>query len=128
MIIKSLDESSHDQIVEIHQKYFKNEFSLDDLFNDKLLDQIVVCDDNDKVITYGGIRLLFEIIAVTDLSRTVRERREALIKMLDAIIFIAERKKFEQIHCFPTHGEEWTSHLKDVGFKETKGRALYLNV
>ena len=128
MIIKQLDEQSFNQIKEIHNKYFSDQFDLNDLFNNKILDQIVVCDDNNKVITYGGIKLLFEVVAVTDLNRSARDRKQALIKMLDVIISIAEKKKFEQIHCFPTFNEKWTEHLKDIGFKQTKGTALYLNV
>ena len=131
MHVKAISNQYYPQFLQIHNKHFKDEFELSELFDDKVLNKFVITDDDDKVVTFGGIKLLFELACVTDLDRTPRERVVALKTFLDTALSQARKKQFEQLHCFATHNIEdnkWVGMLEKVGFSQTKGRALYINL
>jgi hypothetical protein len=133
MNVKPLEKHHWVQIVDIHEKHFKDEFPLEDIFSEHILNRFVVTDESDKVITYGGIKLLFELFTVTDLDRPVRERVIALKTYLNKAITEARKREYEQVHCFATHPingsqDNWIEMLEKVGFTKTKGPALYINL
>jgi len=128
MKVEHLNPEYFRQVVRIHEKHFRNEFPLENILDSKILNQLVIVDNDDNVITFGGIKLLFELFLVTDLDRSPRDRVLALKTFLNKAITEARRKEFEQVHCFPSEIGDWVEILGKVGFSQTKGRALYMNL
>jgi hypothetical protein len=124
MKIRELQGHDIDQIQKIHTKHYKDEFGIADLY-DKNIETFVVTDDENKVICAASIRLILEAVLITDKDRTVRERREALFRVLNAAEFISKQHNFSQLHVF-VQDEIWRQHLERVGFKPTAGQALVL--
>ena len=113
----------------IHSKYYDNEFSSP--FRDekrKIISNFVVEDDDKKIITWGGLELLSEVVAVTDKSFDPKIRREALYKIFQALLFAAEIHKFDQIHCTIIDDPNWERHLTKVGWNKCKGNFLFHKV
>lgn len=125
MIIRSMREDDIDQLMRIHEKFYRNEFNFPDFLR-HFLCAFVVIDNNERIITGGGVRTIAESILITDLDRHTRERMKALFKVLNASVFIARKSNYDQIHAF-IQGD-WKKHLKKVGFNPAKGEALVLGL
>ncbi len=123
MEIRQFKESDIDQLVKIHDQFYKEEFSFID-FCHSFIDFFVV-EENEKIITAGGIRVLAESVIITDKSYPTKTRVRALRQMLDAQLFAC---KFNQLHAFIINEPEWENQLKKIGFKATKGNALVIEV
>lgn len=123
--IRALNPSDFNRVCQIHEKYYSSEFTLPDFF--KFLCAFVVADSNDKIICVGGIKPIAESIIITDKDFSVKERREALLRVLDASSFMAGKAGFNQLHAF-IQDEDWMKHLEKYNFKPTKGKAFYLNL
>jgi len=99
MIIRSITPDDIERIKQIHAKHYQTEFDLPDLFVG--FDGVfAITNGNDDIITVGGVRPIAEVVAVTDKDFSVRDRREALYKLLDGMTFIAGSKGYDAIHCF----------------------------
>lgn len=112
-------------IKEIHKEYYSDEFSFPD-FSKHYLGCFVVTNDEEQIITAGGVQTIPEVVLITDKRQSVRARREALLEILQASLFIADKFKYDQIHAFiQEHGYE--EQLKKKGFRQTKGTSLVLS-
>lgn len=126
MIIRSITPFDIERIKRIHERHYKTEFDLPNLFH-AFHGVFAVTDDSDNIITVGGVRPLAEVVAVTDKDFSVRDRREALYKLLDGMAFIAGNHNYDAIHCF-VQDRIWLSQLLEVGFRHTKGTSLLFEV
>lgn len=122
MNIRPLKESDLPVIEELHKKFYEGEFDLVEIYNNSI-GLFVVTDDNDKIICVGGVRPIAEAVLITDKDRSVRERRSALYRVLDASEYITKNSGFDQLHVF-VQDEEWMKHLSKIHFKPTAGRSL----
>lgn len=124
MLVRTLKESDLPKIQEIHKNFYAGEFDLEEMFSNSI-GLFAITDENDKIICVGGVRPIAEVVLITDKNRTVKERRSALLKVLDASEFVAKNSGFDQIHIF-VKDEDWVRHLMktEVGFKPTVGKAL----
>lgn len=125
MILRNINPKDIDRIREIHQKYFDKEFSFEE-FSKHYLNAFLV-EDEVGIISAGGVRTITETVIVTDKSRSVRDRKDALLNVLRASIFTATNSGYNQIHAF-VQDEDFMRHLINTGFRETKGKALVLEV
>lgn len=123
--IRAIRSSDFDQIKDIHEKFFAHEFSLPN-FTDHFLLAYVVEDDG-RIITAGGVRTILETVVITNKDYSVKDRRGALVKMLEASVFSASSYKYDQIHAF-VQDKNWQRHLEKEGFHSTKGNALVLEI
>jgi hypothetical protein len=123
-IVRQLRETDLPQLRKIHEEYYKNEFDMDELFENSI-GLFAVTDEQDNIICVTSIRPIAEAVLMTDKNRTVRERRSALFMVLDVAEFITKKAGFEQLHVF-IQDEQWIRHLTkaEVGFKPTAGKAL----
>ena len=126
MNIRELKSTDVNVIREIHDKYFKTEFELPDFF-DKFLCAFVVTDSNDIIISSGGVRLIPESILITNKDFSVRTRREALYRILDASVYVTKNHGYSQLHAF-IQDDIWKQQLKKIGFNSCKGDAIYIDV
>lgn len=123
MIIRPLGITDKPTLERIHKEFYSDEFSLDDLRN--ILQMYAVVNEDNKIVCIGGIKSIAESILFTDKSFSVRERREALYKLLQAEMFVCNRLGYDELHAF-IQDPTWLKHLKRVGFKETKGESVVL--
>jgi hypothetical protein len=126
MNIRVMNPADLFELKEIHSEFFSNEFEFPNFFNN-FLSSFVVTDENGRIITGGGVRLIAESIIITDKDYPIEPRRKALFEMLAASAFTASSRDFRQIHAF-IQDEKWLNHLKRKGFKETVGKSLVLNI
>lgn len=121
MNIRLLEAGDIEKIEQIHKKFYDGEFVLP--FNRKLLNKYIVESDDGKIITFGALELNAEVIAITDKDIDIKDRREALYKLYQAMLFEASHFKFDLIQCSVTD-PYWERHLKKIGFVESKGKLL----
>lgn len=127
MNIRELRQEDATRISEIHSQFYHNEFDLSYLLDPKSLGIFVVTNDDDQVICVGGIKPIIESVLITDKNFSVRQRRSALIQILQAFLFTCSRLGYEQLHCF-IQDETWLKHLEKFGFKPTKGKGLVISL
>lgn len=113
------------KILEIHKKFYAQEFPIDDLRT--LTCGYCVVDGNDVVITAGGIRPIMEAVIVTDKDVDIGLRRLALLSMLNQSVTTTREAGFNQLHAF-VQDENWQRHLTRYGFKPTVGKSLVIGV
>jgi hypothetical protein len=127
MAIRNITLNDIPKLIEIHDKFYKHEFSFPNFFDNFRYTLVITDDGSDKIITACGARPILEMIAITDKSFPATQRISALTKVLQASEFIVSKLGFDQIHAF-VQDNNWEEILKKVGFSECKGKALYLNI
>lgn len=125
MNIRALHPADIDELREIHARYYSKEFEFPDFLNNFLCCFVVV-DDKDSIISGGGVRLIAESVLLTDKSRSTRDRRTALLQILDASEYLAKRADFSRLHAV-TENEDWKNHLSKIGF-HSRGDLLVLDL
>lgn len=128
MNIRQFTEEDVPELYDIHRRFYEKEFVFP--FGTEfrpLLDKFAVVDDSDKIISFGSLELSVEAIVITDKSREVNDRREALYKLMEALQWNARNHQFHHIHC-TVQDDKWEHHLIKAGFKRCKGNYLYLPV
>lgn len=123
MLIRALDASDINEIRELHEKYFSQEFSFPDFLRGFYCSFVI--EDDKGIISAGGVRPICESVIVTNKDRSVKDRKYALAQVLQASIFVCDNYKFNELHAF-IQDDKWEHHLSKVGFKPTKGKSLIL--
>lgn len=123
-MIRALTPADFDEIKRIHEKHFKGEFLLPDFAR---WIYAVVVEDEEGIISMGGIRNIAEVITITDKDRSPSDRIKALYNIMDASIFIAQRCGFEQLYAF-SQNPKWAKRLQKNGFRPPQGQALILDL
>jgi hypothetical protein len=126
-MIRQLEDKDVCRVLDIHKRFYEKEFIFPDLCDPKWLGKYVVTDEWDNIILFGGVKLLIESIAVTDKSREIKERRDALIKLLQASLFLGGHLGFDSIHAF-IQDPKWAGHLKHHGFRTCRGEVLITDI
>ncbi len=125
MIIRAFKESDLNQLMKIHEEFYKEEFSFNDFCN-AFVDFFVVEEDN-QIISAGGIRAIAESVIMTNKVMSNKTRVRALHQMLEAQLFTCGKTNFRQLHAF-IQDKDWERHLMKIGFQKCKGDALFINV
>lgn len=115
-MIRSILPNDLDQLKRIHEKFYSNEFAFPDFLN-KYLCAFSVVDDNDNIISTGGVRLILESVIITDQDLSPRKRMKALYEILTASQFVAQNNGFHTLNAF-VDNEIWRKHLMKIGFKK----------
>ena len=126
MNIREIRVTDLEEIQKIHERHYSSEFSLPDFITNFLCAFTV--EHNDKVILAGGVKLIPELILVTDKDASARQRYEAFYKTLDVSTYITSRSGYDQLHAFiqdPNWLDVATNHF---GYNKCKGTAIYLGV
>lgn len=127
MNIRAFELYDEIRVRDIHEKYFKDEFSFPDFFN-KFLLAFVVEDDDKNIISVGGVRTILESVIITDKSFTPQMRMAAFEDMLGASAFAGRKHGYDQLHAF-IQDEKWSKRLqKSFNFRPTKGQSLILDI
>jgi len=125
MNIRLFNKADLHELKEIHEKFYSKEF----LFSDfcKNFFECFVMEDADGIISCGGLRPIAEAVAITNKDRSVRDRRTALIKLMQVNEWTAREHGFHEIHAF-IQDEKWQKQLEKYGFRKTKGNSLVIEV
>ena len=126
MKVRALVPSDVDNLREIHEKFYKNEFEFPNFLHGFLC-AFAVTDNEGHIISAGGVRSIAESVIITDKSRTPKEKRLALYNVLDASEFITKHAGYDELHAF-IQDENWYRHLTKIGFCPTKGKSLVLEI
>ena len=122
-MIRALTIEDIEKLKEIHQKYY-SDFEFPDF--SKFLCSFAVTDESNRIITGGGVKPIAESILLTDKQFSARDRRIALLQILQASMFVIGKAGYDQLHAF-IKDEKWSVQLKKYGFRNCKGEALYIN-
>lgn len=109
----------------IWQKYYKDKFQFPSLIHFLRFYKITNLDD--EAILFGGIKIIPEVICLTNHDSPIRDRHEALYKFLKAMELVAQENNFDQIHIFPEDDKIWRKRLEKEGFARTKYPAYFRN-
>lgn len=126
-MIREFREEDKEELLRIHNQYFKNEFSFDDFFAASMCRFVVTDDENSSIITAGSIRPIAEMIAITNLEQSPKLRRAALYDMLQVATYVLRNTEMRQLHAF-VQDSKWETHLIKAGFKRCIGNPVYLNL
>lgn len=119
MIVRGICNRDIEQLVEIWEKHFADEFDLHDFFYN--LKFSCLAEEDGKIISAAGIRPINEIVMLTDKSASNFTRGKAFLELLDCM----KKSNPEQLHAF-IQDEVWKKHLLKHGFRLTKGQALVI--
>jgi hypothetical protein len=125
MIIRSLEPTDIVLLKEIHEKHWKEEFVLPDFLNKYHC--VFTVEDVGGIITIGGVRPIAECVTVTNKDINPKIRLEALFKILDASMFVANTYGYDQLHAF-VQDKRWANRLRKHCFKPTRGQSLVLDI
>lgn len=126
MNIRLLEQADIPEVDRIYNAYFSdNEYPA--FFNGKYSCRYAVTDDSNKLILAGGVKTIAETVVVTDRSRPVKTRLDALLQALGSSIFITQAMKYNQIHAFVNNDEKYIKVLQTYGFKLVDAKVLILD-
>jgi len=122
MKVRIIKESDLPLLREIWKKHFQNEFDFPKFLDFNL--QYIIENDEQEIITAGGIKLIAEAILVTDKDKGIFTRYRALRLAHDMNKYFCQETGHNQVHTFiqdPVYKELLTKHH---GFTFTRGEAL----
>lgn len=120
-----ITELNQNIVREIHERYYRNEFRYPDF--SKFPNAFQLINDDGRVITAGGFRLIPEIVLITDTDAPVLDRKLALTSALDFMIYGAQRMGFTELHAF-VQNDKFSERLKRTGFHSPAGECLVLEI
>lgn len=123
-MIRSIVKEDFEQLRSIYDRYYKDDFPFPD-FLKHYLAAFIITDEDEQIVTAGGIRVIAEVVAITDKSLSLRKRVRALKEFNVASQFIAASNGFNNLNAF-VKGSDWKSQLKRVGFKSEEVLQLEL--
>lgn len=119
MILRPLKNS--DDLKIIYEKHYKDKFE----FVDNFVCSFII-EDNGKIITGGGIRLVPEVVIYTDKSKPIWSIGRALVKTIETCIILTKQLGFDKFVAV-TSDSRWRKQLIRRGFVE-KGSTLSFRI
>src|SRR4029077_13259256 len=113
-MIRAIEQNDFGTIHEIWKKYYETQFPFPDFMN--YLCAFVVCDDQNRIVTAGGIKLMAEALLITDKNMPLMTRSKAFREMRAALEFMARTRDFNNLYAFIKDDPSWSTILKRVGF------------
>jgi len=124
MNIRFFKEEDMDELRRIYHLYFEDDSAFPEFMT---FMQAYVVEDDEGIITFGGIRSIAECITVTNKARDPRDRIKALYKILDASVFISRQFKYDHLYVW-SKSPQWARRLRRNGFRPPDGQSLILDL
>lgn len=123
--LRSPVRSDSAKIKEVHEKFHEEDFPLPS-YDNVLAD--AVADNGQGLIAYGMVKVLAELILISDKDKPLRDRMNALDMLVKAAVSQAKEIGLEQLYI--TVSDPRFSELlkKHFGFKTVKAESLVLNL
>ena len=83
--------------------------------------------ENQEIVVVGGVKLIAEVVFLTNKDLPVRTRFDGLLQALGSSIVIAQGMKYGQLHAFVNNDEQYVKHMKKFGFKNLEAEILMLD-
>lgn len=125
MEIRAFRQEDVEPVKRLFDKFYSGNIEVPDFTRDHLCAFSVV-DHTGDIITAGGVRTIAEICLVTDKTRSVRSRMNALYEVLNASKFIAREFNYNWLHAV-TDDPVWANQMKEKGFV-SRGEDLEIHV
>lgn len=127
MIIRQFERTDIEELKKVYDEgNYITEYPFDIFSDPHYIDLFTVVDEG-GLISAGGIRLTPEIVVATDKSRSIRDRREALLNILQAAEYITKTQGFRGFSA-STVSDNWYQQLLKYGFQASTGKPLYYPV
>ena len=123
-MIRSFLPTDIEEIKRIHGRYFAHEFDFPDFM--QFICAFTVEDEN-GILTVGGIRDVAECIAITNKERDPKDRIKALYDLLYASIFVCKDSGYDQMFVW-SQDAKYTRRLLRNGFRYPQGQSLILDL
>lgn len=121
MKVRAICEKDIEELRRIWYCHYRDEFDFPEFT--KFNCGYIIEDDDEKIITAGGIRMIAESVLVTDKDKSKFTRFRALQLALEMNKYFCKEAGFDQMHAF-VQDPIWEEHLIRHGFTFTKGKAL----
>jgi hypothetical protein len=125
MDIRAYKPKDVETVKRLFEQFGNKDLEVPDFSKDHLC-AFTVVDNNNSIITAGGVRTIAEICLVTDKEKTVRQRMNALFEVLAVSKHIAREFNFQWLHAI-TDDPTWASQMKANGFL-SRGEDLEIHV
>jgi hypothetical protein len=123
-MIRAFLPSDLEELKRIHAKHFANEFHMPEFWDYVCA---FVVEDEQGIITFGGIRDIAECVTVTNKDRNASDRIQALYNVLDASVFVCQKNGYDQIYAW-SQNPKWAKRLRKNGFRPPVGESLILDL
>lgn len=117
--IRLLELEDLPRLVEIHSKFYKDEFEFPIGVNRKQLDKYIITDMEDNILLFGTLEVNAELVALSDLDADIKLRREAYSKLIAANLFGAMNYNLPYVYA-SAPSPTMEKHLKHRGFETPK--------
>jgi hypothetical protein len=125
MKVANLTPEIVEELRRIHGNFHGEEFPFPDF--SRFLGSAVILDDNDVIISAGGVKPHAELVVITNKIHSPRDRRNAILQLLQSSIYTCGRANVNQLHAF-IKDPKWLSQVKHYGFVDCKGTAVCLEL
>lgn len=125
MEIRAFEEKDIEPVVALYNRFYSSDGTKCTDFTRDFLCAFTAEDDN-GIISIGGVRLIAEACLVTNKDRTTRERVKALREILKVSGFIARDHRFDWLHAI-TDDPTWAHQMRQNGFVD-RGVDLLIHV
>jgi hypothetical protein len=123
-MIRAFTPADIPELERIHWKHFRDEFHQPDFM--KYVCAFVV-EDEQGILTFGGVRDIAECITVTNKDRDPKDRIKALYQILDASTFVCRSHGYDQMYVW-SQNPKWYRRLRRNGFRPPQGQSLILDL
>lgn len=126
-MIRNIEENDHPALKEIHAQFFANEFTFEDFLHGAMASFLFIDDSDGSIISACCVRPIAEMVALTNMSKSPRMRRNVLYDALQIASFMLRDTNMKQLHAF-VQDKVWESQLIRAGFNHCAGKPLYINI
>lgn len=113
-------------LAEIHEKFYKEEFSLPNFMDEFLMAFTAI--ENENIVAVGGVKNILEIVLLTDKNKLIADKRKALYDIFQASLFTAGKYGYKEICAHIVNDDKWKRHLHKIGFRPLRGEMLTLDL
>jgi len=122
--LRSFTPNDLEELERIHSRHYAHEFNLPDFLKYACA---YIVEDEQGIITFGGMRYIPECVTVTNRDRRPSDRIRALKQVLSISEFVTVRNGHDQIYVW-SQNPRWAKILKKHGFREPQGQSLILDL
>lgn len=123
-LVRACTPGDLEEIKRIHDKYYAETHELPDFM--QFLCAFVI-EDEQGLITAGGIRDVAECIAVTNKERHAVDRARALYQLRDMSAVVCKEFGYDRMHIW-TQDPKYTKRLQKLNFRIPPGQSLILDL
>ena len=130
MIISPVGWTDKAEIDRIYQNWYSNnEYPpfWDKSDSSRFHCSFTVKKENQEIVVAGGVKLIAEVVFITNKDLPVKTRFDGLLQALGSSIVIAQGMKYGQLHAFVNNDEQYVKHMKKFGFKNLEAEVLMLD-